>query len=797
MQGDTKAAVAFLQEAQPGGPWALTSIEPDRKGIQTKTFGPKQLNEMAEWIEGFNGKRNLYFHVNKVGRPITKKAEREDIEEMRYLHVDLDPRAGEDFAKERERILARLQAPPEGLPVPTYIIDSGGGYQGLWLLEEPVHIGGDIAKAEEAKRYNQQLELTFGADHCHNIDRLLRLPGTINVPDSKKKAKGRVEALASVAGGSGQVCSLTLFRAAPLVQTRDAGGFSGGTVQVSGNVERLASVDELPQNVPDWVKVLIVQGEDPDNPGKYSSRSEAVFAVCCELIRCGVDNNVIFAILTDPDFAISTSILEKKSSAERYAVRQIERAKEHAINPALREMNEKHAVIADVGGRCVVVSETFDPVLHRPKLSRQGFDHFKNRYMHQQVQVGTDKDGNPVYKSKGAWWLTHPNRRQYENIVFAPGQEVMGSYNLWRGFSVEAQAGDCSKFLELIQNVICAGDERLNDYVLNWMARAVQQPATNGQVAIVLRSGEGTGKGTFAKEFGKLFGSHFIQVSNSTHLVGNFNAHLRDCVVLFADEAFFAGDKKHESVLKTLITEETIPYEHKGVDIEVGPNYTHVVMASNDQWVVPAGADARRYLVLDVAEVQKQKAEYFAAIREQMSNGGRAALLHFLLTRDISGYDVSAVPKTKGLMDQKLFTMSPEEEWWHNKLEDGRLLPEHTDWEREVMKDELFNDYVLHMQRTGIIRRATPTSLRSFLKRVLPEPYPIQTQRWADIELKSPKGNGSVRVRRRPYFFDMPTLADAREVWTARLGGEYKWETAAESTAPSPRGDKVKEDLPF
>ena len=793
MNGNTKAALAFLQEAQPGGPWALTSIEPDRKGIQTKTFCPSQLSDMEQWIEGFNGKRNLYFHVNKVGRPISKKAEREDIEEMRYLHVDLDPRAGEDFTKERERILERLNNPPEGLPVPTYIIDSGGGYQGLWLLEEPVHIGGDIAKAEEAKRYNQQLELTFGADHCHNIDRLLRLPGTINVPDSKKKAKGRVEALASLVGGTGETVGLSLFRPAPLVQASGAGGFSGGTVQVSGNVERLASVDELPQNVPDWVKVLIVQGEDPDNPGKYASRSEAVFAVCCELIRCSVDPNVIFAVLTDPDFAISSSILEKKSAAERYALRQIERAKEHAINPALREMNEKHAVIADVGGKCVVVTEAFDPVLHRPNLSRQGFDHFRNRYMHQQVQVGQDKDGNPVYKSKGAWWLAHPQRRQYENIVFAPGQEVPGSYNLWRGFSVEAQAGECPLFLSLVKDIICNGEEGLNDYVLNWMARAVQQPATNGQVAIVLRSGEGTGKGTFAKEFGKLFGSHFIQVSNSTHLVGNFNAHLRDCVVLFADEAFFAGDKKHESVLKTLITEETIPYERKGVDVEVGPNYTHVIMASNDQWVVPAGTDARRYLVLDVAEVKKQKGDYFKAIRDEMNSGGRAALLHFLLTRDISGFDVGAVPKTKGLMDQKLFTMSPEEEWWHNKLEDGRLLPEHVRWEREVQKDELFADYVIHMQRTGIMRRATPTSLRSFLMRVLPAPYPIQTQRWADVQVKGPKG--TMNVRRRPYFFEMPPLEDARDIWTDRLGGEYSWSKIEETVE---RGSgKVKEDLPF
>jgi len=32
-------------------------------------------------------------------------------------------------------------------------------------------------------------------------------------------------------------------------------------------------------------------------------------------------------------------------------------------------------------------------------------------------------------------------------------------------------------------------------------------------------------------------------------LVGNFNAHLIDCVLLFADEAFWAGDKQGENTL--------------------------------------------------------------------------------------------------------------------------------------------------------------------------------------------------------------------------------------------------------
>jgi hypothetical protein len=65
--------------------------------------------------------------------------------------------------------------------------------QGFWLLE-PVPVD-DIDRLEA---YNIVLEQTLGADRCHNIDRIMRLPGTINLPNRKKRLAGREPALASV-----------------------------------------------------------------------------------------------------------------------------------------------------------------------------------------------------------------------------------------------------------------------------------------------------------------------------------------------------------------------------------------------------------------------------------------------------------------------------------------------------------------------------------------------------------------------------------------------------------------------
>jgi Family of unknown function (DUF5906) len=131
-------------------------------------------------------------------------------------------------------------------------------------------------------------------------------------------------------------------------------------------------------------------------------------------------------------------------------------------------------------------------------------------------------------------------------------------------------------------------------------------------------------------------------------LVGNFNAHLRDCVMLFADEAFFAGDRQHESVLKALITDPVLPIEGKHQNLVNVPNMLHVGIASNADWVVPATHDERRYFVLNASDARIDDRKYFADIASQMDNGGLAAMIDEMLHRDISRFDVRDVPKRPG-----------------------------------------------------------------------------------------------------------------------------------------------------
>lgn len=787
LQHDPSASLDFLRWWRPGGPWLLTAISPDRKSFQSRSFNEQTVGKLRTWIDEKAPGHNLYFSVNPTIRPdMVKKAEREDIKSLDWLHVDIDPRVGENIDAERTRALELLTTRlPAGVPAPSAIVFSGGGYQGFWRLEEPVPINGEEALYEDAKLFNVSLEMAFRADNCHNVDRIMRLPGSINWPDERKLKKGRVAALAAVEQLNDNIYPISTFRKATPVQTSGPLGSSSRSpnevqVEVGGNVPRIQDLKELDKwGVPDRVKVILIQGHNPMETKKGdNSRSAWIFDAACNLVRCGVPDEVIFSIFTDPDYGISAGILDKGSNAEKYAKRQILRAKEHAIDPVLSEFNQRFAVIGSIGGKCRVIEEVQDEVLDRPVIVRQGLDDFRARFMHKYVEMPADDGKGTKRVPAGHWWLRHPNRRFYDRLVFDPrGTTDPTVYNMWQGYGVTPQPGNEHEvFLRHTREVICGGNEQHYRYTIGWLARMVQLPYLPAEVAIVLRGGMGVGKSRWTTWIAGLLGRHSMQVSNPGHLVGNFNAHLKGTIFLFADEAFFAGDKKHESVLKTLITEHTLMIEAKGYDAEQQPNYLHVVMASNKAWVIPAGAEERRFFVLDVSPLHHEDRAYFTEFMAPLARGrsGQANLLHYLLNYDISDFDPRTVPSTKGLVDQKLYSMSPEEEWWLGKLEVGALLPEHPAWEPQVIAQDLQNDYFNHMRNTGVMRRATPTALGRFLTRVLPSGYPRNFQRMAKVHLGGDDGFRTT-VERRVRFYELPALDKAREHFEKAFKFKGEW----------------------
>ena len=346
---------------------------------------------------------------------------------------------------------------------------------------------------------------------------------------------------------------------------------------------------------------------------------------------------------------------------EAAAQRAEQKRQQHEANGAdalpdadLARMNKDYAVV-QIGGKTRVMWREESPVQKGCRIAVYAkladFAAFHNREK-KTVLV----DGKLKQVGMGAWWISHPERTQYDGVVYAPNRSPVGKLNLWEGFACEPAKGGCGRYLDHLFHVVCRGNDEHCNYFLNFMAHNVQYPDRPGGVAVVLRGPEGAGKGIAIQNFGSLFGIHYRHVVQAAHLVGKFNAHLQHCSCLYADEAFFAGDRQHESTLKALITEPTLMIEQKGLDAYPAKNCIHLFTSSNNDWVVPAGAKARRFFMLDVSDKKLKDYDYFDQIIREWKDGGDAALLDLLLSRDISHFNIRDVPQTAALGEQKQFS---------------------------------------------------------------------------------------------------------------------------------------------
>ena len=137
------------------------------------------------------------------------------------------------------------------------------------------------------------------------------------------------------------------------------------------------------------------------------------------------------------------------------------------------------------------------------------------------------------------------------------------------------------------------------------MAYVFQRP-DKVHTAIVICGSQGVGKNSFVEPLGILLGSHYVLLNNIFELVSNFNFHLKNAVLIHANEAFWGGNKKEIGTLKAMITEETCLIEGKGKDRIMVKNYKHVIMSSNEDWPVHLDPDDRRFYVLRVSKNHKE-----------------------------------------------------------------------------------------------------------------------------------------------------------------------------------------------
>lgn len=337
---------------------------------------------------------------------------------------------------------------------------------------------------------------------------------------------------------------------------------------------------------------------------------------------------------------------------------------------ALEEMNQRHFFVRM--GKDAVIGREDDPagVIFQPTKA------LYTEYANKKIVVGEDKDGKPAFKPLFQEWLESESRRSYRRVVFAPPPLVADTtdFNLWQGYAVEPQAGDTSLYMRHLHEVICSGNDEHANFLLHLLALTIQEPGSPSGIATVLRGEPGTGKGIFVRAIGDIFGRrHYTQLDKVDQLAGHFNSALSGKIIVFADEAFWAGDKREVGALKRLITEPTLHIVRKGIDGIDEDNHIHLFMATNEDWSWPAMMKERRGFLLKVSSDKMQDPSYFTPLAKEIKNGGLSALLHYFLNFKVDRALLKKVPYTKELRQQQTKSLGPLEEWWYECLYEARI----------------------------------------------------------------------------------------------------------------------------
>jgi hypothetical protein len=337
---DPRRALQFLSFLYPNGPWVLTAIDPaEKKGTITETLESESAVE--QFVQKHNATSNVYYSVNPVKAKVTKKAAKTDIASAAYLHVDADPDDDESPELFKERILPKIEAHK---PAPTFVINSGNGVNLLWRLDSPVALSG-AQDWEDIEARNAGLAKQFEADpSTKNIDRILRLPSTVNHPTAKKRKIGRTVCMASLLNSNEGSYPLSQFQ--PLKEKKQ----KPAEPRVDGDVQKLPR---------DLQALLYVP-----SAGSYPTRGHLVYAFIHKALRAGVDANAIVAAMLDPTYR-GGGIFEHiaDNGGEGYAKRQIE----HAMNDAGETPDENKDIIRPVGGDTDVMWRKTEQALIKAK----------------------------------------------------------------------------------------------------------------------------------------------------------------------------------------------------------------------------------------------------------------------------------------------------------------------------------------------------------------------------------------------------------------------------------------------
>jgi len=379
----------------------------------------------------------------------------------------------------------------------------------------------------------------------------------------------------------------------------------------------------------------------------------------------------------------------------------------------------------------------------------ESINDFQNYFLHLPTIAGLNQ-GKALMNWTGK--VFYPN-----GLGYYPDTESLPKdcYNLFRGWGVEPietvgleKDPDLAIIKIHLEEVICDGDSKAYHYLVGWLAQMLQFPAEKPPVAILLKSVEGSGKGTVYELIKSMLGSNAYQVNGNGQLVGRFNSIIDGRLFVFGDEVDMT-DKTQYDKLKSLISEKTQSVERKGLEPAPVRVLARFMFTGNHDHLIKAGTNERRWLVLEPSGHKQEDRKYWNQLYSAIRGNAPAKLLHHLLTLDLNNFDVRRPPVTQGLIDQKLASLKIQEVWMYEQL--VQRIP--FSGKARITAPEAIDDFILFAESNG--EHYTKPKARSLVGKIM-------SATGLTVLGRSDRGDG---IR----YYDLPDVAQMREAFARYL----------------------------
>jgi hypothetical protein len=228
-------------------------------------------------------------------------------------------------------------------------------------------------------------------------------------------------------------------------------------------------------------------------------------------------------------------------------------------------------------------------------------------------------------------WLKDPKIREYDEmnfIPYGPNEEATQNnkiYNTFSGYNIQKHNFtdkdliDVQQFKDYLYAV--AGESQENyEYLYRWLARIIKHPRHKTNTCILIKSPQGTGKGTLQEFMKAILGTKYAeQYCGTDILVEKFNGVLENKLFVAIDEGS-SNNYNHSGKMKNRITEPTIEIEEKGIKKRIVNNLMNIMIVTNDDIVVKIEESDRRYVMLKASSKYINNTSFFGKLKDNFLN---------------------------------------------------------------------------------------------------------------------------------------------------------------------------------